>query len=178
MFQFKPQQLQVFQCRGGAVSTSSITAEIGTPITVSGNTITIGNQTITATASAGYTFKEWQNVPTSVTANMSFKAIFEQNAVMVEISFYCGTGVVFMCRIVINGEEFSIGDAVLVVPDTATFRVVDGSIVFSTGDVVSCNCSNGDVKPFAYNDQDLHDGAECQIQKGYSDHQITFLDIY
>ena len=42
-----------------SVSDSSATAEVWTQITTSGNTVTIWNTTITATANAGYEFDEW-----------------------------------------------------------------------------------------------------------------------
>ncbi|MBQ8615671.1 MAG: hypothetical protein IJ415_03805, partial [Clostridia bacterium] len=65
---------------GGTISASAVDVAVGTAITVSGNTLTIGTETVTATANDGYKFVEWQNVPATVTENMNIQAVFEEDA--------------------------------------------------------------------------------------------------
>ena len=64
---------------GGTISASSVDVAVGTAITVNGETLTIGTETITATANDGYKFVEWQNVPETVTEDMNIQAVFEED---------------------------------------------------------------------------------------------------
>ena len=67
----------------GTVDESSVTVEYGTEITVSGNTLTIGEYTITATPSIStaqysYSFDSWSTGETTVTGAMLITATFSR----------------------------------------------------------------------------------------------------
>lgn len=61
---------------GGAVTPTTVTAPYGAAITQSGNTLTVGDQTVTATPDAGYTFTGWTVGASTVTGNMTVTANF------------------------------------------------------------------------------------------------------
>ena len=60
----------------GTVDESSVTVDYGTAISVSGNVLTIGSNTITATAWSGYSFSSWGILPATVTENLTITATF------------------------------------------------------------------------------------------------------
>ena len=66
----------------GSTNETSVTVPYGTSVSTSGNVLTIGTTTVTATPTASnaqytYTFSTWQNVPTSVTGNVdNIQAVF------------------------------------------------------------------------------------------------------
>ena len=67
----------------GTVTESSVTVEYGTEITVSGNTLTIGEYTITATPSIStaqysYSFASWSTGDTTVTGDITITATFSR----------------------------------------------------------------------------------------------------
>ena len=78
--------LSVAMDGSGTISTSTLNVVNGTSIVVDGNTLIIGETTITATANDGYKFVEWQNVPATVTENMTISAVFEETE-MIDVEF-------------------------------------------------------------------------------------------
>lgn len=77
----------------GTVSPGSVTVDYGTPVTVSGNVLTIGANTITATPSPTtpewrYRFSAWEGIVSEVTDDITITADFlrEENVVHVTIA--------------------------------------------------------------------------------------------
>ena len=63
----------------GTVDVQSLTAYYGTAYTISGNTITIGSTTITATADSGWVFDHWTpSTSGTIEGSMTFMANFNQ----------------------------------------------------------------------------------------------------
>ena len=66
----------------GSVNETSVTVPYGTSVSTSGNVLTIGTTTVTATPTASnaqytYTFDHWNNVPATVTGNVdNIEAVF------------------------------------------------------------------------------------------------------
>jgi len=94
----------------GSVDVSSITADYGTPITVSNNTITIDGTTVTATAEDGFRFVEWTPAPAaSVTGTVTYTATFSESvSVTVTFNGNGGTVIGFSTKVVLSGDP--IGD--------------------------------------------------------------------
>lgn len=61
----------------GTVDVSSVTVDYGTGISSSDNVLTIGNNTITATAESGYAFSSWGTLPAIVESDLTITATFE-----------------------------------------------------------------------------------------------------
>lgn len=61
----------------GTVDVSSVTVDYGTEISSNDNVLTIGNNTITATAESGYEFSGWGTLPATVTGDLTITATFE-----------------------------------------------------------------------------------------------------
>lgn len=61
---------------GGTVTDNSVTVDAGTAVSTSGNTLTIGSYTITATPASGYSSVQWQGVRSTVDADFTINAYF------------------------------------------------------------------------------------------------------
>ena len=61
----------------GTVDVSSVTVDYGTGISSSDNVLTIGSNTITATAESGYEFSSWGTLPAIVESDLTITATFE-----------------------------------------------------------------------------------------------------
>jgi hypothetical protein len=59
--------------------TSVVDVPYGTTVTVSSNTITIGETTVTATAESGCSFVDWSNAPATITGNVTITANFQSD---------------------------------------------------------------------------------------------------
>ena len=73
----------VSQAGGGTVSTNSLTVLAGTPWSKSGNAVTVGETTVTATPDAGKEFYQWENIggnSGTVDRNNFFLASFRDSA--------------------------------------------------------------------------------------------------
>lgn len=72
----------VVEASYGSVNETSVTVPYGTSVSTSGNVLTIGTTTVTATPTAAdaqytYTFDDWNNVPATVTGNVTnIQAVF------------------------------------------------------------------------------------------------------
>lgn len=64
----------------GTVDTQQVTVAYGTEISSSNNVLTIGSNTITATAWSGYGFSSWGTLPATVTEDLTITATFEATA--------------------------------------------------------------------------------------------------
>ncbi len=89
-FQINTYTVTISAGSGGLVNKSSITAEYGARISSSGRTLTIGNESVTATANAGYTFSSWSKTSGTITSETTIYAYFEQ--LKYTVSIYAGTG--------------------------------------------------------------------------------------
>ena len=84
----------------GSVNETSVTVPYGTSVSTSGNVLTIGTTTVTATPTASnaqytYTFSTWQNVPTSVTGNVdNIQAVFTRTLNTVTVTWKNGDDVI------------------------------------------------------------------------------------
>ena len=56
----------------------SVTVDVGTSIIANGDTLTIGDYTITAKSGENYEFSHWEYSGTSVTENMTIRAVFTE----------------------------------------------------------------------------------------------------
>ena len=113
---------------GGSVSSNTISnIPYNSPISVSGNTITINGTTVTATANAGYSFGSWSNVSGTITDNRTITASFTANTYTV--IFSAGTGgsvsqnsissIPYDAAITVNGNTVTInGTTVTATADT------------------------------------------------------------
>ena len=84
----------------GSVNETSVTVPYGTSVSTSGNVLTIGTTTVTATPTASnaqytYTFSTWQNVPTSVTGNVdNIQAVFTRTLNTVTVTWKNGDNII------------------------------------------------------------------------------------
>ncbi len=84
----------------GSVNETSVTVPYGTSVSTSGNVLTIGTTTVTATPTASnaqytYTFSTWQNVPTSVTGNVdNIQAVFTRTLNTVTVTWKNGGDII------------------------------------------------------------------------------------
>ena len=94
----------------GSINQSSITVEYGTEIIVSGNTLTIGEYTITATPTADdptydYVFVNWTNAVSEVTGDITITANFERTMDEYVVSIVvnnAGYGTVSKASVIVN----------------------------------------------------------------------------
>lgn len=73
---------------GGTVDVQSLSVPVGTSVSASGNVLTIGSDTVTATAQSGYRFASWSGIPASGTidADTTITAVFELDVYTVTIA--------------------------------------------------------------------------------------------
>lgn len=82
----------------GTVSPASVVADAGSSATTSGNTMTIGWVTVTATPESGYLFDSWDTAISSLNSNVTVTAIFVAEQTWWEVTIrptneYMGYGV-------------------------------------------------------------------------------------
>ena len=111
----------------GSVSQSTVTADYGTPISVDGNTISVGSTTVTAepsptTSQYVYDFNEWIDVPVSgfVDDDATITADFTRSDRDYEVLIVAGqNGTVSTNRVVVPyGTSVSVTDNVLTIGET------------------------------------------------------------
>ena len=120
----------------GSINQSSITVEYGTEIIVSGNTLTIGEYTITATPTADdptydYVFVNWTNAVSEVTGDITITANFERTMDEYVVSIVVNNtsyGTVSKASIIVNyntpitvdGNKLTINGQEIIATATAT----------------------------------------------------------
>lgn len=133
----------------GSVNPASVTkVPYGTSISASGNVLTVGNTTVTATpttntAQYNYSFSSWSGVPSSgkvtgditVTANFS-RAVRKYTLTITNPSY--GTVKNASGTALSNGATVTYGDVLTVVPNTNTAQYTYGAST-STGEFVITN---------------------------------------
>ncbi len=135
---------------GGSVSKTSVSAVSGTSIVASGDTLTIGQETVTATAASGYSFKEWTGMPSggTVTGNMTVTASFAEDAptpTIYTVTVTAGTGgsvsktgvsVASGTSIVASGSTLTIGQETVTATAASGYSFSAWSGVPSGGTVI------------------------------------------
>lgn len=114
---------------GGTVTRNSVTVDAGTAVSTSGNTLTIGSYTITASPASGYTFVEWQGVRSTVDSDFTINAYFIQ-PITIDIGVSptaCGT----------------VTPSSVTVPNGITFYSSGATLTFSNGQTVSAAPNTG-----------------------------------
>ena len=117
--------IDVNESTWGSVSNNTMTVDYGTPVSVSGNRLDIGSDSIEATPSDTtvqyvYTFTEWLNVPVEITEDVTITAVFGRSDVDYEVSVSVeGFGTVSVSRFVVpygtsisaSGTTLNVGGA-------------------------------------------------------------------
>ena len=123
----------------GSINQSSITVEYGTEIIVSGNTLTIGEYTITATPTADdptydYVFVNWTNAVSEVTGDMTITANFERT--MDE----------YVVSIVVNNASYGTVSKASVIVNYNTPITVDGNKLTINGQEIIATATASDAQ--------------------------------
>ena len=123
----------------GTVTESSVTVEYGTEITVSGNTITIGDTTITATPTDDnptydYVFVNWTNAVSEVTGDITITANFERT--MDE----------YVVSIVVNNASYGTVNKASVIVNYNTPITVDGNKLTINGQEIIATATASDAQ--------------------------------
>lgn len=109
--------------QGGSVSTSSVSVTPGTSVSASGATLTIGSNTITATANANYHFSGWSGIPQSgtITEPVTISAVFAQEYSLAVVASPQVGGTVSQATVpVIIGSTYSTSGDTLTVTTQGT----------------------------------------------------------
>ena len=109
-----------------------VTVDVGTAIVANSNVLTIGDYTITAVPAERYEFSYWEYEGTSVTENMTVKAVFIEKEPVVP------TDVVID---IVAGNGGSVDRASVTVPEGTTVTASGSNLGFSDGTNVVANAS-------------------------------------
>ncbi|WII08196.1 hypothetical protein PED39_03065 [Methanomassiliicoccales archaeon LGM-RCC1] len=117
----------------GSVTTNSVTVREGAAISTSGNVLTVGSTTVTATPASGYNFSGWTGVSSStVTQNMDVVATFNSlPTYTVTISAGTGGSVSSQSVTVVSGTSISANGNVLTVGTTDVTATAATDYTFS-----------------------------------------------
>ena len=132
-------QIESSNSEYGSINQSSITVEYGTRIAVDGNTLTIGEYTITATPTADnptydYVFVNWTNAVSEVTGDITITANFERT--MDE----------YVVSIVVNNASYGTVSKASVIVNYNTPITVDGNKLTINGQEIIATATAGDAQ--------------------------------
>ena len=132
-------QIESSNSEYGSINQSSITVEYGTEITVSGNTLTIGEYTITATPTADdptydYVFVNWTNAVSEVTGDITITANFERT--MDE----------YVVSIVVNNASYGTVNKASIIVNYNTPITVDGNKLTINGQEIIATATASDAQ--------------------------------
>ena len=140
-----PQTITFTAGTGGSVSSASITTDYGTSYTISGNTVTIGGTTVTATPNSGYSFGSWSpSTAGTVTSDMTFAASFTANTYIVTFDPFGGT--VSPATITVTyGQEYGDLPTPVLAHNTFDGWYLDGGFTEITSETIVTTASNHDL---------------------------------